>query len=231
MESWRRRGNERGVNFANYDFHYTYYAGEGHCSRYWDETEAYKRNEWLWKNWKTQPIKPLGNSNRVDKVIPFGSTWETCAEFPCKPDFVAPPDLLQEYKTIALSNDEQMWYVTGDREDIIYSYLNNGEYANQKANLHAVLHTIPRISKKGILDMAVDKSDRLYVLTEIGVQCVRSFGLIDVILDLPYCSAPIRIAVTDALYVQTEKGIYKRPLCAECIIENEERRKQVSYYD
>lgn len=79
--------------------------------------------------------------------------------------------------------------------------------------------------------MAVDKTDRLYVLTEIGIQCVRSFGLIDVILDLPDQSAPQKIVVTDALYVQTAAGIYKRELCADCITESEEKRKQTSYYD
>ena len=33
---------------------------------------------------------------------------------------------------------------------------------------------------KGAIDMAVDHTDRLFVLTEMGIQCVRSFGLIDV---------------------------------------------------
>lgn len=217
--------------FAKYDFGYAYYAGEGHCSRYWDEGEAYKRNEWLWRDWKTKPIKALGNSDRVEKVIPFGSAWEKCVEFPNKPDVVFPPALATNYKTVALANDEQMWYVSGEKEDIIYSYVNNGGYESRNANLHAVLHTIPRISKNGVLDMAVDKTDRLYVLTEIGIQCVRSFGLIDVILDLPDGSTPLKIAVTDALYVQTEEGTYKRPLCPVCITEGEEKRKQVSYYD
>lgn len=217
--------------FAKYDFNYAYFPGEGHCSRYRDENEAYKRNEWIWHDWQTKPIKALGNSDRVDKVIPFGSAWEKCCAFPSESACAVPPALTRAYKTVVLSNDAQMWYASGENEDIIYSYVNNGHYEMKNRNLHAVLHTIPRVSKNGILDMAVDRTDRLYVLTEIGVQCVRSFGLIDVILDLPDRSAPIKIAVADALYVQTENGIYKRNLCKECITDGDEKRKQISYYD
>ena len=79
--------------------------------------------------------------------------------------------------------------------------------------------------------MAVDRADRLYVLTAIGIQCVRSYGLIDVILDLPDASKPLGIAVADALYVKTENGIYKRALCAVCTEDTEEKRRFVSYYD
>jgi predicted alpha/beta superfamily hydrolase len=217
--------------FAKYDFNYAYFPDEGHCSRYRDENEAYKRNEWIWKDWKTNPIKALANSERVDKVIPFGSTWEKCATFPKKVERDVPPALAQQYKLVVLSNDEQLWYVTGDKDDVIYSHLNNSDYENGRCNLHAVLHTIPRISHSGVLDMAVDKGDRLYVLTEIGVQCIRSYGLIDLILDLPDHSAPIKIAVADALYVQTENGIYKRALCEECTTDGNEKRKQINYYD
>ncbi|MBQ9163122.1 MAG: hypothetical protein IJX74_07640 [Clostridia bacterium] len=217
--------------FAKYDFNYAYFSGEGHCSRYHDENEAYKRNEWIWHDWQTRPIKALGNSDRVDKVIPFGSVWEKCGTFPCESACAGPLALTKDYKNVVLSNDAQMWYASGENEDIIYSYVNNGHYENQKRNLHTVLHTIPRISHKGILDMAVDRTDRLYALTEIGIQCVRSFGLVDVILDLPDYSAPVKIAVDDALYVQTEIGIYKRRLCQECITDGDEKRKQISYYD
>lgn len=217
--------------FAKYDFNYTFFAGEGHCSRYYNENEAYKRNEWIWRDWGTKPIKAMGNSDRVDKVVPFGGVWEKCSAFPDEPGTVVPMALKDKYKKVILSNDGQLWYATSEKEDIVYFYVNNGNYEEENCNLHAVLHTIPRISVNGVLDMAVDRTDRLYTLTEIGVQCVRSFGLIDVILDLPDDSKPIRISVTDALYVQTEEGIYKRKLCEICVTETEDKRKHNSYYD
>ena len=97
--------------------------------------------------------------------------------------------------------------------------------------LHATLHTIPRIYPKGAIDMAIDANDRLYVLTAIGIQCVRSFGLTDVILELPDDSLPLAIAVTDALYVKTEKAVYKRKLCEDCTNSRNLERKYMSYYD
>ena len=79
--------------------------------------------------------------------------------------------------------------------------------------------------------MAVDKADRLFVLTSIGIQCVRSFGLIDIILDLPDQAIPLEIAVADALYVRTEKGVYKRSLNEVCTKTDNQPRKFSSYYD
>ena len=79
--------------------------------------------------------------------------------------------------------------------------------------------------------MATDANDRLYVLTAIGIQCVRSFGLIDVILNLPDDSAPLDIAITDALYVRTEKGTYMRKLQGECTDFKNIQRKYTSYFD
>ena len=44
-------------------------------------------------------------------------------------------------------------------------------------------------------------------------------------------SAPLEIAISDALYVKTEKGIYRRKLCSDCVTDGEVKRKQISYYD
>ena len=110
-------------------------------------------------------------------------------------------------------------------------FINNGNISMDNRIVHVVLHTLPEQKIFGAIDLAVDKTDRLFVLTEIGIQCVRSFGLIDAILDLPDESKPEKIAITDSLYVKTENGIYKRRLCDEHITESEEKRKQVSYYD
>ncbi len=216
--------------FAKYDFNCKFFSEGWHCCHYRDEGEAYTRNQWIWQDWQTKKIKPLGNSPRVDKVIPFGSKWEASDFFP-KKEKNAPEILAKNYQNAVLSNDGQAWYVGDENEDVIYLYLNQTKIALEKRNTHAMLHTIPHQKQKGVIDMAVDKTDRLFVLTEIGIQCVRSFGLIDVILDLPDNTKSLKIAVSDALYVKTEKGIYKRELCKDCITEVEEKRKQISYYD
>ncbi len=100
---------------------------------------------------------------------------------------------------------------------------------------HGMLHTLPGVFPKGAIDLAIDENDRLYVLTAIGVQCVRSFGLIDVILELPDRSAPLQLAFGngdgDTLYLRTEQGVYKRKTCNRGAGDQSAELKHVSYYD
>ncbi len=230
---WNRHGADgarSSFEFANYDFKFEYFENEGHVSRYRKEDDAYIRNEWIWKDWQTEPIVAPANSPRVDKVIPFGSKWESCSAFPTaeKPTC---DSLSKIYDNAVLSNDAQAWYTSNKNDDIVYLHINNGNFSADRRLTHAMLHTIPQQQIRGAIDMAVDRTDRLFVLTEMGIQCVRSAGLIDVILDLPDSTKPRKIAVTDALYVQTEKGLYKRALCADSVTDSDENRKCINYVD
>lgn len=221
---------DKGLIFAGYDYCAKYFAGEGHCSRYNDVQEAYIRYEWLWHDYKTTPIAAPANSPRVDKVIPFGSKWEKCDTFPAKAAQNV-PDGLKGYDSAVLSADGLAWYAADKNDDVVFMHVadDSGSFAGRL--LHATLHTFPRVYPKGAAAMAVDANDRLYVLTAVGVQCVRSFGLIDVILELPDDGVPVDIAVADALYVKTEKGVYRRELCEECTDFANAQRKYAEYYD
>lgn len=221
---------DKGLVFAGYDYRFEQFKGEGHSSRYRNEAEAYKRFEWLWKDYATKPIAAPANSPRMNQIIPFGSRWEPCDAFPAKAAPVV-PDAIRTYDHAVPSFDNLTWYAADQNDDVVYLYVADDEIAFEKRILHATLHTIPRIYPKGAIALAGDATDRLYVLTAIGVQCVRSFGLIDAILDLPDDSAPVDIAVTDALYVKTQRGVYRRPLCPDCTDFEHPARKYTSYYD
>ena len=212
--------------FANYDFAWDFFPGEGHCSRRTNREQAYKRMAWIWHDWQTEPVRAPANSPRVDQVIPWGTTWEPCADFPEKAATDWP--LAAAFKYAVPSADGQMWYAANPDSDCVFSFPNIDPVTPDKALLHAALHTLPRRKVPGALGLAVDGGDRLYVLTEMGVQCVRSFGLIDVILDLPDDAAPLDIAAAGDLYVRTEKGCWRRPLCSAA---REPGRRAVSYYD
>ena len=212
--------------FANYDFAWDYYPGEGHSSRIRNRDQAYKRLTWLWHDWQTEPVRAPGNSPRLDQIVPFGTTWTPCGTFPEKAAFDWP--LAKEFEFAVPSVDGKMRYAANRDTDSVFAFPVLGEITPDKALLHAALHTIPRQRIRGALGLALDRDDRLYVLTEIGVQCVRSFGLIDAILDLPDDAVPLDIAVADDLYVRTEKGTYRRPLCSAA---REPGRKSASYYD
>lgn len=216
----------RALAFAKYDYKCKYFPGEGHCSRCLDEKEAYERNEWLWANWKTEKLKANSNSDRVNKVVPISSKWERCDALPRKEN-ATKPGLPEKYDIILKSADEKLWYVANRGEGFVYAFFAEKDHLPKKALLHAMLHTAPR-EVASLIDMDIDKCDRLYVLTKMGIQCVRSYGLIDAILDLPDDSTPLEIVIVDALYIKTANGIYRRSLCNT---EVEAGRRSISYYD
>ncbi len=229
---WSRGIDEEtdlGLMFAGYDYRSAYFEGEGHCSRYRNAEEAYKRNEWIWQDYKAKPITAPSNSPRVNRVIPGNSSWTPCAVFSQKVPTDIPAELCG-YECAVCSVDGMTWYGGSKDDDIVYMHPAGKEQIGNRY-LHAALHTIPRIGPRGAIDMAIDAVDRLYVLTAIGIQCVRAFGLIDVILDLPDDAEPIGIAVSDALYVKTGKGIYRRPLCEDCTDFEHPQRKYTKYYN
>ena len=60
--------------FAKYDFNYAFFPGERHCSRIRDEEEAYKRNEWIWQDWQTKPVKAEGLTKTELAIFKDGVT-------------------------------------------------------------------------------------------------------------------------------------------------------------
>ena len=218
---------KNGLTFSKYDFTCKFFKGENHCSRYLNKEEALVRNEWLWKDWKTTPIAAPANSSRVDMVVPFSEKWEKCDPSPqIGTEKVAPQ--LQGYDHAVYSSDKKLIYCAAKSEPVVYAKTD----VNAEGRLvHAYLHTLPDVSETGVIDMCVDMYDRLYVLTKIGIQCVRSFGLIDVILDLPDNKKPKKISVSDStLYVETEDGVYRRKLRNDPV-KKKVVRKCTFYYD
>lgn len=214
------------LEFAGYDFSYEYFPNEGHCSRYGDYETAYKRNKWIWESYREQTIVAPRNSPRIDIFISLDSKWEKTDCYPNKERIET--ELSKKYDKIIPSADKQLLYVSNIAEDVVYSMVNKKGIQAEEHNVHAMLHTIPGINPKGTLDMDIDVNDRLYVLTAIGIQCIRSFGLIDAILNLPE-GKPLEICVTDYIFVKTDKGIYKRKLRPEYL--KEKKRLFTSYYD
>lgn len=213
---------ERALKFAGYDFRCSYFPGEGHCSRRLNENEAYERLTWLWKDYDTIPVRAPRNSPRVSAVVPGGSVWEKTDAFPAKAGVTHS----------VLSADHAMIYSGGEDEDVLTGAPTGRA---DERYCHGMLHTLPRVSPKGAIDLALDEDDRLYVLTAIGVQCVRSFGLIDVILDLPDDSRPLQIAFgddeRDLLYLRTEKGAYRRRMRARGAENEASQPKHTNYGD
>lgn len=217
---------KKALEYAGYDFRCEYFPGEGHCSRYRSYDDAYERNKWIWADYRTKKIVAPRNSPRIEAFLPISSAWERAEEFPEKK--VVKTNLFNEDTKVVLSADKQFYYTAVETEDVVYAHRISESAAIEERSVHALLHTIPCVEPKGGIDIDVDVNDRLYVLTGIGIQCVRSFGLIDVILDLPE-DKPLGICVTDSIYVKTDVGVFRRKLKPEYVREN--RRMFCDYYD
>lgn len=208
--------------YAGYDFACRYFPGESHCSRRCDENEAYNRLKWIWEGYSEKPITAPRNSPRVDEVIPFGSVWTKTDSFP------------KDSPTLEIiSSDFNMLYRGDINLDEIRKYpLDSGHNPENKKYCHACLHTLPGIEPKGAVDMALDCADRLYVLTSVGIQCVRSYGLIDVILSLPEGEKPEMTAIAgNEIFLKTDMNIWKRSICSEGRKDYPTPAKYTSYYD
>ena len=86
----------------------------------------------------------------------------------------------------------------------------------------------------GAYDICVDCNDRVFAATELGVQCIRSYGLIDLILPLPQNQVPRRLAIKDGcLYAECGGKIYSRKIksSAKKLLSEPETPKFIRYYD
>jgi len=154
-------------------------------------------------------------------VMEDGSAWEPSDHFPNKTE----PTLS------VLSADQTMVYTAErDREELYAETVGEGVKF-----MLGMAHTLPNVFPRGVLDMAVNEVDRIFALTPIGVQVFRSYGLVDVILDLP-AENPLLIAYgegdeADVLFVKTENGCWKRKLLGKGRGTKPTMHRHRGYYD
>lgn len=213
------------LEFAGYDLQCVYWPGEGHCSRYGDAETQAKGFAWLWKDWETVPLSAPRNSPRVEKVADRNTAWEACGAFP--------EDAADG--TQVLSSDRQRMYICDPDSGDILMYPVKADGSLGGRYLQCRLHIAPGFEHPGAYDMCVDEEDRIYAATELGIQCIRSYGLADAILALPGNTVPRRVAFGGAdghtLYAQTDCGVFCRRMPHRGAGDRPAAAKQISYYD
>ena len=229
---------ERALRFAGYTMKVKYNRHKGHCARYHDLRALRKTYEYLWADWQ-RPIVPQRNSPRIDRVVSHDTVWLGADDMPERAPETTP---WGEYSTngdsillttpegseqmvksgfcslqrVAVSSDMRRLYVADKTRPCIYAYYINGDGTLGGRYIHGMLHTLPDYRYAGATDICVDEYDRVYAATEIGIQCIRSFGLIDCILQLPQDAVPERLALRDhTLYAETSDGILMRNIIAD----------------
>ncbi len=250
----------RSLKVAGYEVQGAYFAGEGHCSKYGNAEHLCEVYAWLWANLDV-PVTVKRNTARVDAVVPFGSKWEKTTEnFPLKIAMNVKSPVgsyvtrgsqivllhkggaeivekgLKVPTALAVSSDGGMLYYADKNSGVIAAYqiLKDGMLGARK--IHGMLHEKGDFDIPGALDICVDREDRVYAATEMGIQCIRSFGLIDVILDNPDGLQVKRLAFapdgSSVLYAETARGVYKRTLAVGALPEGQYSQPcHTSYFD
>ncbi len=255
---------EMALEFAGYDMMSAYYPGEGHCSRQLDYEKAVKRLKFLWKDWKTTPIQVKNISPRMEKVFSASDHWVenkdvfpekiravSTGAFTPKGEYVAEDskiifvndsgerkivaDGFTKINSLLISADKWRLYIGDAHRGCVYAANIQADGTLSDIYVHAALHLNTDFRIPGVLDMCLDSEDRLYAATEIGIQTIRTCGLIDVILANPNNETVNRVEFDDNgfLVAQTNEKIYKRKLCNKKRIEYnvQTEPKNCSYYD
>lgn len=213
---------EKALAFAGYDMQARYYPGEGHCSRYGHAPTLTEAFRFLWKDWETTPVAPAHPSPRVSRLVSPDEPWrEIDRPFPAKAGAVSSgrysaagqyvpcgntvvfkaadgtertvAEGFGQVTACAVSSDKWRLYVSDAQRGCVYFCRILPDGSLEGRFLHGALHLNTDFIIPGATDLCADTSDRVYAATELGIQVIRSFGLIDVILPLPDGLIPERV--------------------------------------
>lgn len=234
---------ELALKFAGYDMKCAYYPQEGHCSRRLEYENAVERLKFLWKDWKNKQIEVTKISPRMEFVFSVGDEWcETDDVFPEKiqpvsnglftpqGEYIADGSKIifvnsaGERKTVAggfskinsllISPDKWRLYIGDEHRSCVYAANIQKDGSLGEIYVQAALHLNTDFTTPGVFDMCIDSEDRIYAATEVGIQTIRSYGLIDVILSNPKDEMVEKIELDNDgfLVAQTKEKQYKRKL-------------------
>lgn len=219
----------KALAFAGYDYKSVYHPGEGHCSRYGDRETAMDALRWLWADWQTQPVTAPRNSPRVDAVIVPGAGWEETAYFPAQTPcryavrenavFLQTPTgerrVAEGYTAAAVSADQSRLYLANAATNVLDAAEIGENGMLTGIRRFAALQNGTGFGFPGARELCVDDRDRVFTATELGVQCVRSYGLVDAVLPLPGNLTPLRVRLEGKqLYADCGEKIFVRPVRA-----------------
>lgn len=136
---------------------------------------------------------------------------------------------------IAVSSDKWRLYVSCLDRGCIYAMSIYPDGTLSAPYQQAALHLETDFLHPGAYDLCIDENDRLYAATESGIQCIRSYGLIDVILTLPANAVPDRIWFDSNGYlcVSSKEKVFCRKLLVNGPASDTSvtSPKYTSYYD
>ena len=228
---------ESAFAYAGYDVTVVFHPNQGHgYSYYGPDDTVYEALAEVWRDYGTKPAAPLHQSPRMDDILLPGEGWEPTEAFPEPAEqksvhgtyraehgrilftpkggepvvvaegFSASPD-------IALSSDQRRLYVADAARGCVSFYRIRPDGTLDERYPHGMLHIKPDFKIPGAVSICVDEVDRVYAATELGIQCIISFGIVEAILDLPAGRVPRRLRFDGPyLCAETDAGCFRRRL-------------------
>ncbi len=249
---------ERSLKYSGYDYIYRYFPSEGHCCRMRDLPSQVGFMRELWKDAESVPVTLVSRSHRISDLIGENASWEVCKmpEFHSHLEvsvkngkyFAADGEIFFEgsgtakkkvgegfknISAIALSADMWRLYITDTERGYVFAYSIMSDGSLDCLYKLGTLHKSKDQRHIGGLDMAVDSNDRVYIASDIGVQCMTSFGIVDIILPLPSdVPAETVSLIGDTLYAVSGEKCFSRKICASEKNESDEVvLRHIGYYD
>lgn len=226
--------------YSGYPFQAEFLPGGDHGAGYTDPDVTERMLNFLWKNWQSEPVAPLFQQERLNRIVEFGTTWEetkdpfpapipartTIGEFSGDGGKIIFTDLNGKRTTVtnefgditslAVSTDGWRLYVADRLKRFIYALAINPDGTLGKPYTLAPLRLPLDIKQLGANAICVDTKDRLYAATSLGIQSIISFGAIDAILPLPSDLPAEDVAFggddRQTLYVRSGEKIFKRTM-------------------
>lgn len=226
------------LEYAGYDFAFECFLGEGHVCRIFDYYSQLRFMDFIWKEWAVRPITVHGLPPRMKALLAEGSAWRECDAREVFKDrttlatdkgvYRAENDRLtftpeggktltldgfSHISGLALSSDLWRLYVSDTDRRFLYavSLLPDGKPEN--VYKLGSLHIDADERKPGAYGLTVSEDDRIFAATDMGIQCMTSFGITDVILPLPNdLRADAVTMVGHTLYARSGKKVFAREL-------------------
>ena len=228
------------LEYAGYPVKSRFIPGGEHGAGYNDPDIIEDMLRYLWDHWQTEPVKPLRQQERLDRILSFGTYWEeTTDPFPnpipaktsigtyCfQKDTILFTDLegnetvvskeFSDISGIAVSTDGWRLYVADRSKRFVLALAIHPDGTLGKPYIHAPLRLPYDVTQLGASAICIDTKDRLYAATPMGVQSIISFGIVDAILPLPGDRPAEDIAFGgknyNTLYVRSGETIFKRTM-------------------
>ncbi len=236
------------LKYAQYDFEFEVFQNEGHGARFNDVQVFEKAMRFLWKDWQTQVIQPLGLSPRVADIVTLAEPWrETTEPMPkaCVPTLsegyysfepggriwlnradgtsMIAAETNREITSIALSCDRWRLYMADRNRRFVYAMAIQKDGTLADGYAHAHLHLADDCLMLGAAAICVDTLGRLYAATPLGIQMVAHTGHNHAIVPLPGHLPVTGVAFGgddhDMLYAASNGQVFKRKVLTQGLTE------------